>query len=81
MIIKKEIDVQGFKDYVEAIQSCGYHPLVNLTKAVMDSVTQVLDCHIEEAETYEEIESRIIVQLDDGTVGIFSEWADTSGHG
>ena len=81
MKIQKELTADGFRDYVDAIQSCGDHPLPELTSEVLASVSAVLDCYIENRETWEDTQSRILVQLDGGEVGLFSEWADSSGHG
>ena len=81
MKIVKEITVPGFKDYVESVRSCGEHPLVTLTPEVMDSVTDVIEAYIEEAETYEDTQSFILVSLADGSYGLFFEWSDSSGHG
>ena len=81
MKITKQITVPGFLDYVAVIQECGDHPLPALTDEVLASVVSIVDCYIEEAETYEDTTSRIIVELRDGSFGVFSEWSDSSGHG
>ena len=71
----------GFRQYVASVQSCGDHPLPALTPEVLDSVVAVVECYIEEAETYEDTCSKIIVRLANGTYGVFDEWSDSSGHG
>jgi len=82
MIVLKEMDPFKLKEYVHAIQRCGDHPLPGLTDSdVLDKVVEILDCYIESAETYEDTSSKIIFLLDDGRVGVFEEWSDSSGHG
>jgi hypothetical protein len=81
MKIKKELTPDGFREYVDAIRSCGDHPIANLTDSVLASVVEVLDCYIEEAEDYEDTKGRVVVRLSSGQYGVFSEWSDSSGHG
>lgn len=81
MIVKKEMTVEGFRDYVDSIRSCGAHPMPNLTAAVLASVEEIIDCYFEEAEDYEDTSGKVVVRLADGTFGVFMEWSDSSGHG
>lgn len=81
MRIEKVITPDEFRAYVDSIQSCGDHPLPGLTPEVLASAVEVIDSHIEVSEDYEDTESWITVRLVDGAFGVFSEWADSSGHG
>lgn len=80
--VKKDpLSVEGFLEYVDAIQECGDHPLASFTPEVRSSIDRVVDAYIEEAETYENTKSFILVQMHDGSYGVFNEWSDSSGHG
>lgn len=81
MTIKKVLDVPGFLEYVEAIQSCGAHPLPGLTPAVLSSIRRVVSCYIEGKEDHDDTAGHIVVELENGVGGVFSEWSDSSGHG
>jgi len=80
MKVRKEISVPDFREYAKAFRDSD-HWLPEMTDEVLESVTHVVDAYIEEAQTYEDTESKIIVLLSDGRFGVFMEWSDTSGHG
>ena len=81
MKIRKEITVPEFIAYVRSIQNCGDHPLPHLTDTVLESTERIIDCYIEDAESYEDTCSKILVERADGQLGLFEEWSDSSGHG
>lgn len=81
MKVSRTLDVQKFFEYAGAIQSCGEHPLHGLTPEVLASVVAVVDAYVKEAETHEETEGFVLVQLADGSLGCSSKWSDSSGHG
>lgn len=69
-----------FRDYVAATQTCGDHPLPQLTPEVLASVVRVADVFLDEGAFWEHT-GYILVELAHGQAGVFSEWSDTSGHG
>jgi hypothetical protein len=79
--VDKALDVSGFRNYVEAIRSCGDHPMPTLTDEVLESVVAVVQAYVEVRETYEDTCGFVIVRLRDGQYGVFHEWSDSSGHG
>jgi len=81
MRVDKTLTVEGFREYVAAVRSCGDHPMPNLTDEVLASVREVIECFIEVSERYEDTTGKVIVRLVDGTYGLFMEWSDSSGHG
>ena len=81
MRVDKTLTVEGFREYVAAVRSCGDHPMPNLTDEVLASVREVIECFIEVSERYEDTTGKVIVRLVDGTYGLFIEWSDSSGHG
>ena len=81
MRVDKTLTVEGFREYVAAVRSCGDHPIPNLTDEVLASVREVIECFIEVSERYEDTTGKVIVRLVDGTYGLFMEWSDSSGHG
>ena len=81
MRVDKTLTVEGFREYVAAVRSCGDHPIPNLTDEVLASVREVIECFIEVSERYEDTTGKVIVRLVDGTYGLFIEWSDSSGHG
>lgn len=81
MEVKRELTVEGFRDYVEALRSCGDHPLPTLTDGDLAGVVEVVDCCIQCKEDYEDTAGYALVRLVDGRFGLLSEWSDSSGHG
>lgn len=80
MKIVKQMAVAAFPEYVKTFRDAD-HWLPEMTDDVLASVVEVIEAYIEQAETYEDTESAILVRLADGRFGVFSEWSDSSGHG
>jgi hypothetical protein len=80
MRIRKEIAVADFPEYAKVFRDSD-HWLPEMTDEVLASAVEVLDAYIEEADSYEDTESAILVKLADGRYGVFSEWSDSTGHG
>ncbi len=82
MRIEKSLTVEQFAAYAEVFADCFDHPLPDLTKAIAEGrIARVVAAHVEVAEDYEDTNSRVIVELTDGSLGMVEEWSDTSGHG
>lgn len=81
MKVYRDLSLEQFREHVASVRECGDHPMPTLTDAIMDAVVEVVEGFIEEAETFEDTSSSIIVRLQDGRFGLFHEWSDSSGHG
>ena len=81
-MITKTMTPEEFRDYAKAFRDSD-HWLPEMTDEVLDQVMAVLEATFipEKERDYAETDSRIVVKLADGRIGVFTEWSDTSGHG
>ena len=80
MKVNRAITVEEFREYARSMKDSD-HPLVTLTEEVLSNVVEVIECYIEEAETYEDTRGIVLVRLTEEEYGVFQENSDSSGHG